>query len=112
MAAYSWATIYFCFLCFSMIYGKKLIRDIEMQSKISGSVYYTNLLSIPIMFGFALIKNEPSTAMVDFWTVSLTGWTFLLVSAVAGTGISYAGWWCRNETTATLFTLIGVLNKI
>merc|ERR1712048_1124872 len=96
LAAYTWATIYFSFLCFTMVYGKKLIRDIEMQSKISGSVLYTNLLSIPIMFMFAYIKDEPSDASRIFSETTATGYLFLLISCVAGTGISYAGWWCRD----------------
>ena len=29
-----------------------------------------------------------------------------------GTGIAYSGWWCRSATTATTFTLIGVVNKL
>ncbi|CAM9739718.1 unnamed protein product, partial [Phaeothamnion confervicola] len=31
---------------------------------------------------------------------------------VVGTGISYAGWWCRAQVSATTFTLVGVVNKL
>merc|ERR1719245_137169 len=81
--AYTWAAVYFCFLCFTMVYGKKLIREIEMTSKISGSVYYTNLLSIPIMFSFAFIKDEVATFGPALQNIPAAGYAFLLLSAVA-----------------------------
>ena len=35
----------------------------------------------------------------------------VLLGCVAGTGIGYSSWWCRDKVSATSFTIIGVLNK-
>ena len=45
---------------------------------------------------------------------SMTGGAFfaLCLSCAVGTGISYAGWFCRQQTSATTFTLVGVMNKV
>lgn len=110
--AYTWAIIYYCFLIFSMVWGKKLLSQIELRNKLVGSVYYTNIISIPIMFSFAYLKNEQTTFLDALMNLVPVGWVYLIISCIIGTGISYAGWWCRDVTSATTYTLIGVLNKL
>jgi len=110
--AYSWACVYYGFLIFSMVYGKKLIQDIELKNKVMGSVWYTNIFSIPIMMGFALMKSEQRTFFSGIQNLEPMGIVFLLSSCLVGTGISYAGWWARDVCSATTYTLVGVLNKM
>jgi GDP-mannose transporter len=45
------------------------------------------------------------------WTLSPAGMALLLLGCIAGTGIGYSSWWCRDKVSATSFTLIGVMNK-
>lgn len=35
----------------------------------------------------------------------------LILSCIIGIGIGYSSWWCRDQISATSFTLIGVMNK-
>ena len=35
----------------------------------------------------------------------------MMLGCVAGTGIGYSSWWCRDKVSATSFTIIGVMNK-
>ena len=39
------------------------------------------------------------------------GLALLAVGCVLGTGISYAGWLCRSQTSAATYTVVGVMNK-
>ena len=39
-------------------------------------------------------------------------WIALFFSCMIGVGIGYTAWWCRQLTTATSFTLVGVVNKV
>lgn len=83
---------------------------------LSGPVLYTNLLGIFPMFMFASAGNEYRKFQADFlgkdiWGISPVGFGLLLLGCIAGTGIGYSSWWCRDKVSATSFTLIGVLNK-
>lgn len=42
---------------------------------------------------------------------TVIGFVWLLLSCLVGTGISYAGWWCRTCLSATAYTVVGVVNK-
>jgi len=109
---YSWALAYYVFLVSSMVYGKKLISSVQLVNKVWGSVLYSQLLSIPILLTFAYINDEQVTFFNDLFNLSWPGALFLLVSCGVGCGISYSGWWARDVTSATTYTLIGVLNKL
>jgi len=106
--AYGWCFAYVSLICFEMILGKWLVKDIGLT--LSGSVWYTNVLSVGPMMGLALIKDEYS----NLYTLDITGPALLvlLLSCIVGTGISYAGWWCRSQLSATSYTLVGVMNKV
>jgi len=109
---YSWALAYYVFLVFSMVYGKKLISNIKLVDKVWGSVLYTQSLSIPILMAFAFLNNEQITFFDALFNLEGMGVLFLILSCVIGCGISYSGWWCRDVTSATTYTLLGVLNKL
>jgi len=109
---YSWALVYYVSLVFSMVYGKKLISSVKLNDKVWGSVLYTQLLSIPILMTFAFINDELVTFPHALLNIERAGLIFLVISCVVGVGISYCGWWARDVTSATTYTLIGVLNKL
>lgn len=108
VGVYFWVTMYFGLICFSMVFGKALIKDVDLT--LSGNVLYTNCISIPMMLSFGIGMGELST--VQKVEIKRPGFFLLLLSCVAGTGIAYAGWWCRGEVSATTFTLVGVVNKV
>lgn len=113
MSAYFWPTAYLLIICFEMCYGKKIIKSVDLKTK-AGPVLYTNILGLPPMLLFASLGGEYSKfASSDaFQTLSSVPLLILLfLGCVAGTGIGFSSWWCRDKVSATSFTLIGVLNK-
>ena len=92
-------------------YGKKIVKDVPLQT-ISGPVVYTNLIGFVPMLFFANAGNEYSKFWEFYWaqenaklpTISIV---LLALGSLVGTGIGYSGWWCRGLVSATSFTLIG-----
>ncbi|KAL7573109.1 hypothetical protein ACA910_018790 [Epithemia clementina (nom. ined.)] len=119
ISAYTWPFFYLVMISFEMAYGKSLLKSVDLQT-LSGPVLYTNLLGIPPMLLFAMLGQEYHKFMTTHVTgsdnqpvvpIGGTACLLLLLSCAAGTGIGYAGWWCRGTVSATSFSLIGVMNK-
>eukprot|EP00877_Chromochloris_zofingiensis_P006086 jgi/Chrzof1/1730/Cz10g18260.t1 len=75
-------------------------------------VYYNNLLSIPpilclmAFFGeFQGLLSQPALSNPSFLAVALLG-------GLIGFGISFSALWFLSQTTATIYSLVGALNKI
>ncbi|KAH7913062.1 hypothetical protein BJ138DRAFT_1134343 [Hygrophoropsis aurantiaca] len=79
------------------------------------SMFYNNLLSIPVLFLFSivvedwgsenLIRNFPE----DTRHVLLSAIAF---SGAAAVGISYTTAWCVRTTSSTTYSMVGALNKL
>lgn len=114
-AAYALPSIYLTVIAVQMTYGKLIVHSVEMRSKIWGPTYYTNVLSAPLMLILFVLSGEYGKFRTSYAAgeLDLSVGTLALVAAscVVGTGISFAGWWCRSQTSATTYTLIGVMNK-
>lgn len=114
-SAYFWPTLYLFIICFEMAYGKKIIRSVDLKT-LSGPVLYTNLLGLPPMLVFASLGGEYhkfyQNQIIDTNSSITAGvWLLILMGTIAGTGIGYSSWWCRDKVSATTFTLVGVINK-
>jgi GDP-mannose transporter len=112
-SAYYWPSFYLIIIALEMAYGKRIIRSVDLKT-LSGPVLYVNLLGLPPMLMFAAMAGEFGKWSVDRdagTPISMIGVFCLMLGCVAGTGIGYSGWWCRDKVSATSFTLIGVLNK-
>jgi GDP-mannose transporter len=75
-------------------------------------VYYNNLLSLVPIFGLMVAFNEHSTLLNQ---PALYNPVFLLVASLGGLigfAISFSSLWFLSQTTATLYSLVGALNKI
>lgn len=75
-------------------------------------VYYNNLLSLPFImalmwyFGeWQTLPHQAALANPMFQTVALMG-------GLIGFAISFSGLWFLSQTTATIYSLVGALNKI
>ena len=75
-------------------------------------VYYNNLLSVPpillLVFAFGEHRGllaQPALRDPAFLLVALTG-------GLIGFGISFSALWFLSQTTATIYSLTGALNKI
>lgn len=113
--AYIWPTLYTCIIALEMAYGKKIVKDVPLQTR-SGPVVYTNLIGFVPMLLLANVGSEYSKFWDFYWGESNgkfppLGILLLFVGSFVGTGIGYSSWWCRGLVSATSFTLIGVINK-
>ncbi|TFK51677.1 UDP-galactose transporter [Heliocybe sulcata] len=79
------------------------------------SMYYNNLLSIPILAVFTII--------VEDWGVESLNRNFppetrnfllfaIMFSGAAAVGISYTTAWCVRVTSSTTYSMVGALNKL
>jgi GDP-mannose transporter len=110
MMAYTWVTAYFVVISIEMTYGKWLISALEFKDRVWGSVYYTNVLSvIPMVFIGMANDDYAKLNEVEFTRESLI---YLIFSSGIGIAISYTSFKCRNVVSATMFTLVGVVNKL
>ena len=110
-SAYQWAFAYYTVTVAIMTYGKFITSSVQLS--LSGSVAYSNALSLPIMLALMVFSEEISTLRrIDInFLLSTYAPIWLLASCAVGTGISYAGWWCRRQISATSYTIVGVVNK-
>ena len=111
--AYRYPALYAGVIAVEMTYGKHIVHGVSMTSKIWGPVYYTNVLAAPVMLALFLASDDRA-ALGDYadsedWPPA--GLALLAVGCVLGTGISYAGWLCRSQTSAATYTVVGVMNK-
>ena len=113
LSAYYWPLFYLVIIALEMAYGKRIIKSVDLKT-LSGPVLYVNLLGLPPMLMFAAMAGEFHKWSADRAAgvvISPIGIMCLIMGCIAGTGIGYSGWWCRDKVSATSFTLIGVLNK-
>jgi len=122
ISAYVYPFFYLIMITFEMVYGKKIVMGVKFET-VSGPVQYTNLLGWPPMIAFAVMGGEfkrfgefmrdnNAKNLSELISVMPNEATALVVlGCIVGTGIGYSGWWCRNQVSATSFTLIGVINK-
>lgn len=75
-------------------------------------VYYNNLLSLPCILGlmylfgeFSVLDKQPALANPTFLFVAGLG-------GLVGFAISFSSLWFLSQTTATIYSLVGALNKI
>jgi drug/metabolite transporter (DMT)-like permease len=123
-AAYFWPLCYCLTISFEMIYGKSILKSVDLKTQ-SGPVLYTNILGLAPMLMFAAMNHEyQKFAQNHLWSISsddgeqqqrqpitLLAMFLLILGSMAGTGIGYSSWWCRGKVSATSFSLIGVINK-
>ena len=112
-SAYTWPILYLIIISFEMAYGKQIIRSVDLKT-LSGPVLYTNLLGVVPMMLLGWIAGEPDkfrNENPNGLSLGLNVIFLLFLGCVAGTGIGYSSWWCRDKVSATTFSLIGVMNK-
>mmetsp|Transcript_94438 Transcript_94438/g.266675 ORF Transcript_94438/g.266675 Transcript_94438/m.266675 type:complete len:350 (+) Transcript_94438:83-1132(+) len=110
VSAYTWVLIYVGFIVFEMTYGKKLISDIKFESPVWGSTFYTNTLSLVPMCIISASSGEIGRAGSVNCSPASIGW--LALSCITGVGISWSGWNCRKNVSATAYTVVGVACKL
>ena len=107
--AYTWVSLYFCTLCFSMTFGKYVMNQVPLKNMWS-SVVYTNVLGLPMTLALGMFMGEMQ-ALKSF-TFNDVAILNILLSSVVGVGISWAGFKSRHLLSATSYTVVGVMNKM
>ena len=68
------------------------------------------------MLAIAMLSHEQDKLIKlsapghELWTPRTIA--YLLASCVVGLAISFTGWYCRSQVTATCYTVLGVANKM
>ena len=114
--AYTWVIAYTLVTATQMAYGKYIVGPDMKFASMWGPTQYTNVLSIAPMLAIAMLSHEHDNLLKlsapehELWTPRTIA--YLLASCVVGLAISFTGWYCRSQVTATCYTVLGVANKM
>ncbi|KAI5951634.1 VRG4 [Candida jiufengensis] len=79
------------------------------------TMYYNNLLSIPILLVFTFVfenwspENLEKNFPADNRAAVITA---MVISGASSVGISYCSAWCVRVTSSTTYSMVGALNKL
>lgn len=79
------------------------------------TMYYNNLLSIPILLICSFVFEDWSSANVSLNFPAdnrATTITAMVLSGASSVGISYCSAWCVRVTSSTTYSMVGALNKL
>lgn len=79
------------------------------------TMYYNNLLSIPILLVSSLLFEDWSPANIEnnFPANNRSATIFAMIfSGLSSVGISYCSAWCVRVTSSTTYSMVGALNKL
>lgn len=110
LSAYGWVFVYLSGNIFEMTYGKFVLARAKFEAPVWGSVLYTNALALGPMSLVGLASGE--LQQLPSLRPDARGVLALVLCCVAGVGISWSGWNCREKTAATTYTLLGVSCKL
>ncbi|KAK0711161.1 golgi GDP-mannose transporter [Lasiosphaeris hirsuta] len=112
-AGYAWMGMN-VFCTASYVLGmRKVIK--KMNFKDYDTMFYNNLLTIPVLVVFSLIAEDWSSENIakNFPVESRRGLMIGMVySGLAAIFISYCSAWCIRVTSSTTYSMVGALNKL
>ncbi|KAF8159758.1 GDP-mannose transporter [Crassisporium funariophilum] len=79
------------------------------------SMFYNNLLSIPVLAVFSIIMEDWGTDnLIRNFPPQTRNFllTAIIFSGAAAVGISYTTAWCVRVTSSTTYSMVGALNKL
>ncbi|CAH2351878.1 GDP-mannose transporter 1 [[Candida] railenensis] len=79
------------------------------------TMYYNNLLSIPILLVCSLVFEDwsPTNVELNFPSDNRTATILAMIfSGASSVGISYCSAWCVRVTSSTTYSMVGALNKL
>ncbi|KAJ3209727.1 GDP-mannose transporter into the lumen of the Golgi [Entophlyctis luteolus] len=116
--AYFWMTLNCLTTAFFSLTLRAKIKDVGFKD--FDTVYYNNLLSIPVLAicsllfeggafaeAYARFVNPGEESESVFWLV-----TAIFVSSISAFAISYGSSWCVRVTSSTTYSMVGALNKL
>lgn len=75
------------------------------------TMFYNNVLAMPILLGASFIVEDWSQANLAT-NLSQDSVTAMIISGLASVGISYCSGWCVRVTSSTTYSMVGALNKL
>lgn len=96
-----------------VLYMRKRIRHFNFKD--FDTVYYNNILSLPVMLAFSLCLESWSsdelsrTFSADVRSALIVA---MVLSGVSSFLISYGSAWCVRCTSSTTYSMVGALNKL
>ncbi|KAF5236355.1 hypothetical protein FANTH_11307 [Fusarium anthophilum] len=112
-AGYFWMAMN-VFCSASYVLGMRKVIH-KMNFKDWDTMYYNNLLTIPVLVFFSLVTEDWSSANFaknfpeDSRNRILVG---IIYSGLAAIFISYCSAWCIRVTSSTTYSMVGALNKL
>jgi len=112
-----WGYLWMSLNCISsagfVLYMRKRIKLTNFKD--FDTVYYNNLLSIPLLLILTFIFEDWSIANLEanfpLEARSSLIWS-MIFSGVSAFGISYTSAWCVRVTSSTTYSMVGALNKL
>jgi len=106
----------FCYGCTNAAYPivtKMVIRSNDNMTS-WGRTYYNNLMTFMIFLPgmFALGEHTTVAGLEDKGDLTVHAITLLVMSCIWGTGISFLGFLCLENVSATTFNVMGNANKM
>ncbi|RMJ24464.1 hypothetical protein PHISP_04682 [Aspergillus sp. HF37] len=112
-AGYVWMLIN-CICTSSYVLGMR--KRIKLTNfKDFDTMFYNNLLSIPVLIVFTLLVEDWSSANINlnFPPDHRNNIFFAMIfSGLSSVFISYTSAWCVRVTTSTTYSMVGALNKL
>jgi len=106
--AYLWIVVWYVVSIFEIIYVKHLVSSISMTTW--GQTYYQNILSVPFLASMFILLGENQVLQNTEWTYGAI--FFILLSCVAGLGMSFLSFHLRDMISATSFAIVGNMCKV
>lgn len=106
--AYLWIVVWYVVSIFEIIYVKHLVSSIAMTTW--GQTYYQNILSVPFLLMMFILLGERQVLENIEWTFGAV--FFILLSCVAGLGMSFLSFHLRDMISATSFAIVGNMCKV
>jgi drug/metabolite transporter (DMT)-like permease len=107
-----WATLYFVIQCCEVLYVKYITSSVPMSSWTRS--FYNNLIAFPFIAIAAVALGETTPLSAAFDNGDINQGCVLMVGLSCGMGllISWTGFVCREQVSATAFSVLGNVNKI
>lgn len=106
--AYLWIAVWYVASIFEIIYVKHLVSSSLMTTW--GQTYYQNILAVPFLLAMFLFLGESQVLKNTEWTLSAI--LFILLSCIAGLGMSFLSFHLRDMISATSFSIVGNMCKV
>lgn len=118
--SHSWTTNGYVWMLANCLISATYVLVMRKRIKVTGfkdwdTMFYNNLLSIPVLLLMSLLVENWSTKTFEHNFPAEKRSTLIFAILLSGTGgvfISYTTAWCIRVTSSTTYSMVGALNKL